>query len=53
MVKKASVSKEVSAYFSKMGKKSSSKMTPDERTERARKAAKTLWDRKKAENKDK
>jgi hypothetical protein len=51
MVKKTAVSTEVSAYFSKMGKKSSSKLTPEERKARAKKAAKTLWDKRKTEEK--
>jgi hypothetical protein len=49
MVKKRDVSKAAAALGAKGGRKSSSNMTPEERSERAKLAAKARWERKKQE----
>lgn len=38
---------EISKYMSQLGKKSAASLTPEQRTERAKKAIKTRWDKKK------
>jgi hypothetical protein len=54
MIKKKSVSKELSAFASKGGRKSASNLSAKERSERAKLAAKVRWDKKKVgENKNK
>jgi len=48
MNKKAKIPKEISAFSSKGGRKSSANMTPKERSERAKLAAKARWAKKEA-----
>lgn len=42
--------KVVRDYMSKLGKKSAEKLTPEQRKEKARKAAKARWDKVKKKN---